>query len=358
MRISGFMALAPLCLALTSPHAHAQEGLAGLGAASAMGATLGAAATTGIRPGAATRGINNAGEDMDEAGRPGTETSTITETSIATTRVVTPLSGVSGRGRDILGQLLAVPFRPTPERVRRSPRAQAAYARRIARMSPAARKRLTLNKYRIAPRGYLASYLPADRYKFARAWKYVSTETDRFYYRPQDMARRNFNANRVIGFRTWQDAMLAGYRPDPISKPEPGNQIAFLASLTRDEPLLRYVEYIYAGQVSPAAVASTYTYVRQVKTVIDRNPRVRGFQRGTVNAILEASLTGDSSRIPTQLGVIPKPRVIRAAGDPNFPANVNGQPMGGNFDSPERREAEFNAFRNNAGRMANTPTNP
>ncbi|MBW3635512.1 MAG: hypothetical protein KY445_03470, partial [Armatimonadetes bacterium] len=135
-----------------------------------------------------------------------------TQTTVVT-RTVTPLASGGRNGSALLNQLTAVPFRPIPVRQRRTARGRAAYSRRVARMSPTARKKLVLQKYRIPPRGWLAAYLPADRYKFAKSWKYVSTETDRFYYRPQDMARRGFNANRVIGFRTWQDAMLAGYRP-------------------------------------------------------------------------------------------------------------------------------------------------
>jgi hypothetical protein len=229
-------------------------------------------------------------------------TATTTTTTTVRTTPAVPLAGVGGGGSQILGQLLAPRFRPIPERVRRTPRSQAAYSRRVSRLSPQARKRLVLQKYRVPPRGYLASYLPQDRFKFGKIWQYVSTETDRFYYRPQDMARRRFNPNMVIGFRTWQEAMQAGYRPDPISKPEPGYQIAYLANLTRDEPLLTYVEYIYAGQVSAASLAQTYSYVRQVKSIIDRNPRVRQHQRETVNAILTASLSGDPNNIPAVFG--------------------------------------------------------
>ncbi len=347
MRIHNLALIAPLFASFCSfpgwsSSAHAQETLGGLGAASGMGATLGAAAagSAGRMRGAAQGGAAT-GEDptavmMDPQfpngpamGAPGQ----VVTTQTTVTRTVTPLAGRSGSGGAILGQLLARPFRPIPEQKRRSARGQAAYSRNVSRLSAKGRKKLVLGKYKIAPRGYLASYLPQDRYKFAKAWKFVSTETDQFYYRPQDMSRRGFNANRVIGFRTWQDAMLAGYRPDPISKPEPGNQLAFLASLTRDEPLVQYVEYIYTGQVSPASVTATTNYVRRVKTIIDRNPRARQYQRETVNSILMASLTGDASQIPTQLGVMPlQPAGI--IGNPQFPtATVPGGPPPG-FQGP------------------------
>lgn len=314
MRIFTCLAMAPaLALAASwGAPAQAQETLAGVGAASAAGATLGAAAAGGLSANRATRGARGAqtAPDSDDRQDPpfpsaqqvatpqgsGTNATTVT-------RSAPPLESGADNGSAILGQLLSAPRRsqPTPPRVRRSPRAQATYSRRVARLSPTARKRLVLNKYKIAPRGWLASYLPADRYKFGKDWNYVSTETDRFYYRPQDMAARRFNANRVIGFRTWQDAMVAGYRPDPRSRPEPGAQIAYLAGLTRAQSLTRYVEYVYAGQVSPASLAVTVNYVRQVNAVINRNPQVRSQRASTVSAILEASLTGDLSLIPTQL---------------------------------------------------------
>lgn len=362
--------LIPTSSGLISP-ARAQETLGGLGAASGMGATLGAAAAGGARmPRTGQGGGQGAGPNGEMgdptfpggAGRGNGATRTTTQTTV--TRSATPLAARSGSGSAILGQLLAPRFRPIPERTRRSARGQANYSRRVARLSPAARKRLVLNKYRIPARGYLAAYLPADRYKIAKAWKFVSTETDRFYYRPQEMARRRgFNANRVIGFRTWQDAMLAGYRPDPVSKPEPGGDLAFLASLTRDQPLIQYVEYIYAGQVSPASFVATTTYVRRVKRVIDRNPRARRYQRTTINSILTASLTGDASLIPTQLGAPVAPIAVAGApltgGAPMGSAQTAGAPTSraAMEEASDRRELGSNRFRNNAGNMANVPAN-
>lgn len=309
MRFKLALLASVVCLTLNSgaPRALAQETLAGVGAASAVGASVGAAAAGGVSASRVTRGVGADGQ-ITEGGdpnfpNPGAVSSTTTTTTTVTrTTPSVPLAGISGGGNAIIGQLLAPRFNPIPQQPRRSPRAQATYSRRVSKMTPKARKRLVLQKYRVPPRGFLAAYLPQDRYKFAKVWKYVSTESDRFYYRPQDMARRGFNPNRVIGFRTWQDALLAGYRPDPITKPEPGAQIAYLASMTRDQPLITYVEYVYAGQVSPAALASTYNYVRQVKAVIDRNRQARPYQRETVNAILTASLTGDLNNIPAYFG--------------------------------------------------------
>ena len=53
------------------------------------------------------------------------------------------------------------------------------------------------------------------------------------------------DGNHVVGFRTWQEAMQAGYRPDPVSRPEPGAQIVHLAKLTpQSKALQRFVEFV------------------------------------------------------------------------------------------------------------------
>jgi hypothetical protein len=108
----------------------------------------------------------------------------------------------------------------------------------MSRLTPAERRRVLAQKYRKPPVGYLGYYLPQDRYKItSNVWRYVSIEDDpgrypvRYYYRPSaptmlallSRSPRGIRRyNRVIGFHTWQDAMLAGYRPDPVTKPEPG----------------------------------------------------------------------------------------------------------------------------------------
>jgi hypothetical protein len=328
MRISRFLALAAPVLALTlswnETRVSAQESLAGVGAASGMSSTLSSSSSSIARPNMPNMGSTGSMDDGSESSNGevlGALNRSMSGGGAPAKPKLPPLAVQPGSGSALLGQLLSRPFRATPENVRRSPRAQAAYSRRLARMTPAQRKRMVARKYKIPARSWLASYLPADRYKFAKAWKFVSTETDRFYYTPQGMTGRTFNRNRVIGFRTWQEAMLAGYRPDPYTRPAPGNQLAYFATLTRDEPLLTTVEYAYAGQISPASLTATYNYVREVKAVIDRNPHVRPYQRETVNAILSAALSGDSSQIPTVFGQQPLP-----------PANA-GQMMGGSGGS-------------------------
>ena len=63
---------------------------------------------------------------------------------------------------------------------------------------------------------WLAHYLPDDRYKIAGGvWKYVTTNLDTYYHRPdspQMMAQPNSN---VIGFASARAAEEAGYKPDP-----------------------------------------------------------------------------------------------------------------------------------------------
>ena len=116
-------------------------------------------------------------------------------------------------------------------------------------------------------------------------WRYVSIEDDRarypvkYYWAPSSpaflriLAQRPIKSqpryNRVIGFHTWQEAMLAGYRPDPVSKPSPAPQIVSLAAISSRESLARYVEFVYAGQISPAVFERNYQYVARVKGIIN-----------------------------------------------------------------------------------------
>lgn len=254
-------------------------------------------------------------------------------TTTTTTTVTGPLRQGFGApsGRAIVGQLKAAsPTRPVPTRKKLTSKQRAAEAQRIARMTPAQRKAMVQEKYEIPPVGWLASYLPADRYKFGKIWQYVSTETDHYYYRPQDMARRKFNANRVIGFRTWQLAMLAGYRPDPVSKPAPGPQIVALARYARGPNFYRFVEYTYAGQVSPQAFEKSYTYAQKVANALARSAEGRKYMSNTLDRVFLASITGDTSVIPRTVGGPPPapPTTTGAGGEatgatPNFPGGDN-----------------------------------
>ena len=259
--------------------------------------------------------------------------------------------------------------RRIPTRRNLSPRQRAAEARRIARMTPAQRKQMVLSKYVIPPRGWLASYLPADRYKFGKVWQYVSTEDSKLYFRPQDMARRRFNANRVIGFRSWQEAILAGYRPDPQTRPAPAPQIVALSRYARGPNFYRFVEYIYAGQVSSQQFEQTYTYAQRVAETLLSSTEGRRYVSNTLDRVFLASITGDTSVIPRTVGGPPPapagatngaPAEGAPAAAPAFPAANNvSAPTGGNgadgASGGEKRVGEFNGFSQRAANLSRRP---
>ncbi len=63
---------------------------------------------------------------------------------------------------------------------------------------------------------WLAHYLPDDRYKIAGGvWKYVTTNLDTYYHRPDSPNMMNQPNSGVIGFSSAQAAAEAGYSPDP-----------------------------------------------------------------------------------------------------------------------------------------------
>jgi len=312
--------------------AHAQETLAGVGAAGAMGATLGAAGAGGLSSGRITRGVNNGsgsstdmegGDPRSSGGDPrggGSSTDTTTVTTTTTSAVTPPpVQTFHGTGEDYVRELLSVRAAtlPAPGSRRLSPRAQARYAAKVARQTKKQRSRAVQAKYKIPGIGWEAAYLPQDRYKFGKIWRFVSTEDDRFYYTPSGMARKRFNPNRVLGFNSFQDALAAGYRPDPATRPAPGAQVADLARLYRGPALYTFVEYLYAGQISPQAFLGTYNYAHSVERTL-RPTRAAPYIGSTVAKILEAALTGDQSIIPTQFnsnGPIAPPPPVTAGAD-------------------------------------------
>lgn len=212
-------------------------------------------------------------------------------------------------------------------------RAEAANARRLARLTPAQRRQALAQRYRKPPVGWLGYYLPQDRYKLTSGiWKYVSIEDDpgrypvRYYYRPNASTmlallsrtpRGIRRYNRVIGFHTWQDAMLAGYRPDPVTRPEPGTQLANLARMTRGPQLARYVEFIYSGQVAPDSFNSSYNYILRVQRTVNSRSDTRPLLSRTVGQVLSAIL-----------GERPLPRTV--GGSPR-PVQMNPGGFGGGF---------------------------
>jgi hypothetical protein len=212
-------------------------------------------------------------------------------------------------------------------------------------MTPAQRKRATQAKYQIAPKGWLGYYLPQDRYKVSsQIWQFVSIEDDsraypvRYYYRPwsasmlrllsQTPKNGQRRYNRVIGFRTWQDAMLAGYRPDPVSRPEPSGSIVYLARLARTPQLERYVEFIYSGQVRPADLDFSVRYVRVVERIVRSRPDTQPLMAATVGQAIGAIL-GENAP-PTSVGG-PPPAPVQPQenmeGGPADQMGPDGQPM-------------------------------
>ena len=227
-------------------------------------------------------------------------------------------------------------------------------------MTKAQRTRMVNSKYVKPPVGYLAWYLKEDRYKVtSKVWQFVTTPNDRYYYRPTATAMRSRSASRVIGFHTWQDAMIAGYRPDPISKPEPGPQLAYLASLTRGPMLSSYFEYVYAGQITPATFDANYKYARYVANTISSRSHTRHLVGENIEKVLGAAI-GQGS-VPTSVGgggggfeppmmssssapFSPAPMPINAAPAPEMPSG-----------GPDNREEEYNKFGRNAGNLARKP---
>ncbi len=342
-----------LWAAADAPMTLAQETLGSLGTAGSMSGTMSGMGGGSMSPGGAMRGMGGGpgmpGMDEGAGGegglpQPGGMGGMGGPGATVTTTIVRrqPLSWSRRTGQDYLNELLAPSprnLRPSPETTRRSPRAQAAYARRIARMTPAQRKRLVMAKYRKPPVGWLAYYLPQDRYKVtSKIWQYVSIEDDsgaypvRYYYRPSAWTMLNLlkrsprgvrRYNRVIGFHTWQDAMLAGYRPDPVTRPAPGAQIADIARLSRGPELERYVGFIYSGEVSPASFDASYTYIRRVARVVSSRSDTRPLMGQTVGQVLAAVL--GEGQVPRTVGGTP--RLAPAGGMMGGPGGMGA--MGG-----------------------------
>jgi hypothetical protein len=89
-----------------------------------------------------------------------------------------------------------------------TPLVQAGPMGRSAKMAASLKKRPTS--------AWLAHYLPDDRYKIAGGvWKFVSTDLDTYYHRPDSPLMLRQSADRVIGFSSVAEAEEAGYKPAP-----------------------------------------------------------------------------------------------------------------------------------------------
>jgi len=288
--------------------ARAQDmSIGGLGAASAISSSMsgqGLASSSAAMQRA--RGVGGPPGRMDgdepdvtgdgAAGGPGAGATATTTTTTVTTKTTTPDVPLrwSGRtGEQLLSELMAggTTTRPTPTRTRRSARRQARYSRRVNRMTAAQRKQMVMSKYQVAPRGWLAHYLKEDRYKVTSGvWKFVTTPNDPYYYAPSAAAIQRKPAGDIIGFYSWQDAMLAGYRPDPVSKPAPGAQLAQLARLSRGPMLARYIEFVYAGEIRPDVFNYNYNYTMQVARTVLSHSHTRRHVGATVNQVIGATI--------------------------------------------------------------------
>lgn len=390
-----------------SPASHAQESLAGVGAASGISSSMSGFSNSatmeagrrarGSAAGFGSRGSMDMGDEFGSGGSGGGMPSPEMGGmggmggsggfggAAAAPAPPKPRTYGLQKGDALLGELLAgqraMPKIPSPVGRSRSPRAQAELSRRLRAMTAAQRKKFVMQKYDIRPRNWLAHYLKADRYKMTSGlWGFLTTRTSRFYYRPWSAAMLKADPNHVIGFRTWQDAMLAGYRPDPVSRPEPAPQLVQMASYTKGPGMQRYIEFVYAGQVSPTVFTRNYQYVTQVATVLQnykrRYPSTPSYTGETVEKVLLASM-GEGA-VPTSIGGPPPPPPSLNGGmSGEFSSGSSGSGSGmmmsgsgsssgsssmmssGSSEPPGsgKREESFNNFSSRAGSLANVPAN-
>jgi hypothetical protein len=351
--------------------------LAGTGAAIGAGATLGAAGGAGLlTPGEYARPATGAAAGAQNAqaaamegepgggGAPGAGGAGGANANAPTTPP--PLKWGPDTGDDMVRQLTSV-RRPARRASVKTTRRSARRASAVGSMSKTQRTKMVMSKYKKPPVGYLSWYLKEDRYKVtSKVWQFVTTPNDKFYYRPWAPAMRLRNPARVIGFHTWQDAMIAGYRPDPITKPEPGQQLAYLATLTRGPMLSRYFEYVYAGQITPAAFDANYKYVRYVARLVSQRKDTRPLVGETVEQVLGAAL--GLNPMPTSVGGPPPSaqnnNVMNGAEAGGMPPDAMppgattppGMAPGStpNIPNPgmDKREDQYNQFGQRAGGLA------
>ena len=365
MRKTITLAVLTLSSAALQVGAHAQETLAGVGAASAMGATIGAAAAgSAISAGRATRKVtaNPSPDELIEQGNGGGRRARGGTTAPSGFQAAAPLSSDAvnwggPNGQQILSQLASTPTIPINQPTRSAP-AQARFSSRVAHMSRKQRSKMVMAKYQPpAPRtNWLSHYLLEDRFKVTSGdWKFVSTETDRFYYRADAAAMLRQSPNRVIGFHSWQDAMIAGYQPDPYTKPTPGAEFAYMAAMTRGPQLQQYVEYAYAGQVTPENFEATYSYVRQAMHAIEVYPYAKPLRGGVIDKIMAATLSGNPSLIPQSVGgQITNVANAKTKGTvPGETSRPESLIEGGGQD---KRMNEFDRFNGNAAKLAKPPS--
>lgn len=283
---------------LAGPQVYAwAQTLAGSMAAGAAGATLGAAAGSGIlSPSDYTKNLPS-GPNLPPVdiglGQPGmTAPAGVPNVSIqeqSTKSTVKSVQWGHENGRQMLNQLTNSNHRYYPHK-------------EVGNRTPHHRK--VLAKYTKPPRGWLGYYLPADRYKITSdVWQAVTTPNDKFFYEPWVLATKHRRAGEVIGFHTWQDAMIAGYRPDPVSLPAPGRKLAIMASYSDGSMMQKYIEYVYAGQIAPVVFEKNYEYVMKVAHQVESSKYWSHLLVPTVEQAIGATLGLTSA--PTQVGTVP-----------------------------------------------------
>ena len=384
-RVTRIFLAAGLAISMVPLAARAQDmSLGGVGAASGIAAGMGAMSAGNLSTKNLTKGVGQPDmPEMDAGGgnRPvrgvsgGGASSTTTTTTVTTERKYGGGSLGFETGQNVLSELLAGSrsFVPIPETKRMTSRQRAAYSRRLRNMTAAQRSREVAAKYQKPPVGWLKYYLKDDRYKMtAGVWRYVTIEDDaaaypvRYYYAPSSarmlniLSRRQrggpLRNGRVIGFRTWREAMLAGYRPDPISRPAPAADLVFMARAARTPALATYVEKIYSGQISPEAFAASASYSRTIVRIVQSRADTRKLLYPTMAQVYSAFI-GEGS-LPTQVGG-------GGGGFETAPAEISdiesGEGGGSSTEQsaggPDAREEEFNKFGSRAGKLANTPGN-
>lgn len=331
--------------------------LAGTMAAGAAGATLGAAGGSGLltpsqyakKATDAGKRTNAAGADLMAGANPEGQPNMPDVSMQAQTPsqpAVQPEQWGTENGQQMLRQLT------NHNHVRYSP----------GNVGKSRRHQKVLAKYIKPARGWLKYYLPQDRYKVtSKVWQFTTTPNDKFYYDPWVLATKHRPAGQVIGFHTWQDAMIAGYRPDPVSLPAPGRQLAILASYSQGDMMQKFIEFTYAGQINPTVFDADYKYVMSVAHKVESSSHWSYLLKPTVDQAIGSTLGLTSA--PTYVGTVPAQQQNQTGeagmpGEPGAPADagVPGAlpPVG---DAGDARMDQYNRFQQNAGNLAATPGN-
>lgn len=326
--------------------------LAGSMAAGAAGATLGAAGGAGLlTPSQYAKKATDAGARTNQAGQEmmmdtdlgGPNMPNVSmQAQQQKTPTVQPERWGNENGRQMLHQLTGHAHRTySPGNVGKS-----------------RHQRNVLSKYVKPASGWLKYYLPEDRYKVtSKVWQFTTTPNDKFYYDPWVLATKRRPAGKVIGFHTWQDAVIAGYRPDPVSLPAPGRQLAILATYSQGDMMQRFIEYTYAGQITPTVFDRNFDYIKSVADTVESSKHWSHLLEPTVDQAIGATLGLTSP--PSQVGTAPvQQQQQNAPGEPGMPgeeAPPGTLPPAG--DNSDPRMEQYNRFQQNAAGLAATPGN-